>query len=108
MKYNYIWFKDKYSRTFKVTVCYENGAYAFAIQNPKDMFVKKIGRELALRNFNNSNYYHAGGSKWIDIREHFLNTFFYDVINRYNSLPRFFYKAIYLSIFKLKLRIVEC
>jgi len=106
MKYNYIYFEDKNSKVFRVTICYSNGKYSYAIQNPKDMFVKKIGRELALNQFNNGYYFYGCGHNWIDIKNSFILQFFYDVINRYKVLPKFFHKATLLK--KPRLKIVEC
>lgn len=96
LKYNYLYHLDPTKmRTSITTVAYdEHGNYAFAIKSHKDKFSKKIGRELARKNYEEGKVLKAGSSVWKNIFDHFevyrnLYRNYYD--QSMYKLPHFLY-----------------
>lgn len=52
MKFNYLHYKDKKGRPFRITFAYMDNHFAWAIQAVTDRFVKETGRQLAASRFN--------------------------------------------------------
>jgi len=97
MKFNYLWFAiPKTGKQVRVTIAYANNQYAFAVQSPNDMFVKYLGRELAIRKYNTGKVYYTQESTWKRIKESFLQLLISDKC-LHNDIPDFLKAAFLLT-----------
>lgn len=73
LKYNYVYCLDmKTMKEFVVTIAFEqDGSYAFAVQSPKDRFVKSVGRTRAALRYNAGERVQSGFTGWRAIKDHF-------------------------------------